>query len=200
MNQTAVSAKTRTLELVQIAVMAAVMAVCAWITVPYAVPFTMQTFGVFLTLKLLGGRNGTLSVLIYLLLGAVGVPVFSGFGAGIGYLAGPTGGYLVGFVVCGLFYWAVSAIRNGAGFTVEKSDSALKKLFGSDFWVLLIGLGLLYLFGTAWFVFVKGRAGSPMGFVSAAMVCVVPYIIPDVLKLLLANFVASRVKKAITKN
>lgn len=200
MTNSITSTKTRTLELVQIAVMAAVMAVCAWITVPYTVPFTMQTFGVFLTLKLLGGRNGTLSVLIYILLGAVGVPVFSGFGAGLGYLAGPTGGYIVGFVVCGLFYWVVTSIRRSAGFRISEEDSTLKKLLGSDFWVLLIGLGLLYLFGTLWFVFVKGRAGSPMGFASAAAICVVPYIIPDVLKLLLANFVASRVSKALRRS
>ncbi len=195
MNQTAAVSQSRTLALAQIAVMAAVMAVCAWITVPYTVPFTMQTFGVFLTLKLLGGRNGTLAVLVYLLLGAIGVPVFSGFGAGLGTLAGPTGGYLAGFLVCGLFYWGVTVLRGER----PAAGSRWRRIAGSDFFVLLGGLALLYLFGTVWFVVVKGRSGSPMGFLPAALVCVVPYIVPDVLKLLLAEFVAARVKKATGK-
>ena len=74
----------------------ALMAICAWITIPAAVPFTMQTFAVFLTAGLLGGKRGTIVVLVYLLLGAVGLPVFSGFAGGLGYMTGVTGGYLVG--------------------------------------------------------------------------------------------------------
>ena len=88
--------KTRDLTL--IAVFAAVIAVCAWISIPAAVPFTLQTLGIFLAVGLLGGRRGTISVGVYLLLGAVGAPVFSGFNGGIGYLLGATGGYLLGFL------------------------------------------------------------------------------------------------------
>ena len=80
-------------------VMAAGMAVCAWISVPGPVPFTLQTMGVFLAVGLLGGRLGSLAVGAYLLLGAVGLPVFSGFSGGVASFAGPTGGYLVGFQI-----------------------------------------------------------------------------------------------------
>ena len=80
------------------ALTAAIIAVCAWITVPGPVPFTMQTFGVFLALRLLGGKRGSISVALYILLGAAGLPVFSGFKAGIGVLIGPTGGYILGFI------------------------------------------------------------------------------------------------------
>lgn len=76
---------TKALDLAYIALMAALIALCAWISVPLGpVPFTMQTFGIFAALGLLGGRRGTLAFLIYLLLGIVGLPVFSGFSAGAG--------------------------------------------------------------------------------------------------------------------
>lgn len=80
---------TKALDLAYIALMAALIALCAWISVPLGpVPFTMQTFGIFAALGLLGGRRGTLAFLIYLLLGIVGLPVFSGFSAGAGVLFG----------------------------------------------------------------------------------------------------------------
>ena len=71
--------KFRTIDLVFIAVCAALMAVCSWISIPTTVPFTLQTFAVFFAVYFLGGKKGTISVLIYILLGAVGVPVFAGF-------------------------------------------------------------------------------------------------------------------------
>lgn len=84
---------TKALDLAYIALMAALIALCAWISVPLGpVPFTMQTFGIFAALGLLGGRRGTLAFLIYLLLGIVGLPVFSGFSAGAGVLFGATSG------------------------------------------------------------------------------------------------------------
>ena len=96
----------------------AVMAVCSWISIPATVPFTLQTFAVFLTCGLLGGRRGTLTVLVYLLLGAIGLPVFSGFTGGIGHLAGPTGGYIIGFIFSALVMWLgeqidIKGIGNG---------------------------------------------------------------------------------------
>ena len=80
------------------AMFAVVMAACSWISVPYVVPFTMQTFAVFLAVGVLGGKRGTLAVLVYILLGCVGIPVFSGFSGGVGILMGSTGGYIVGFL------------------------------------------------------------------------------------------------------
>jgi len=99
-------------DLTRVALMTAILAVCGWITIPLPepmVPFTLQTFGVFLCLLLLGGRDGTLAIAAYLLLGAVGAPVFSSFRGGLGVLLGSTGGYLTGFLAMGLLYWARAA-------------------------------------------------------------------------------------------
>ena len=84
----------RTRDLARAALFAALIAICSWISIPTAVPFTLQTFAVFLALGVLGGKLGTLSVAVYLLLGAVGLPVFAGFQGGLGALLGATGGYL----------------------------------------------------------------------------------------------------------
>ncbi len=83
---TAAAARSKTYDLVYIAVFAVVMAVCSWISIPAQVPFTLQTFGVFMAVGVLGGKRGTMAVLVYVLLGAVGVPVFAGFSGGIGAL------------------------------------------------------------------------------------------------------------------
>lgn len=74
-------------------VFAVLIAICSWISIPMTVPFTLQTFAVFLAVGVLGGKRGSLAVLIYILLGAVGIPVFAGFSGGIGVLLGNTGGY-----------------------------------------------------------------------------------------------------------
>lgn len=101
---------TKALDLAYIALMAALIALCAWISVPLGpVPFTMQTFGIFAALGLLGGRRGTLAFLSYLLLGIVGLPVFSGFSAGAGVLFGATGGYLLGYLAAALLFWGLTA-------------------------------------------------------------------------------------------
>ena len=171
-------------DLAQIGMMTAVMAVCAWITIPFTIPFTLQTFGVFVTLRLLGGRKGTVVIGLYILLGMAGVPVFSGFGAGIGVLAGPTGGYIAGFLLTGLLYMATKKIR-----TARWKENA----------VLAAGLLLCYIFGTAWFCVVKGNAGSPIGFLQAAGICVLPYLAPDAAKLLLADQIAVRVGKVLKR-
>ena len=95
----------RTQELARAALFAALIAICSWISIPTAVPFTLQTFAVFLALGVLGGKLGTLSVAVYLLLGAVGLPVFAGFQGGLGALLGATGGYLAGFLLTALTVW-----------------------------------------------------------------------------------------------
>ncbi|MBR6474866.1 MAG: biotin transporter BioY, partial [Lachnospiraceae bacterium] len=96
--------KYTTLDLIYMAIGAALIAACSWITIPFMVPFTLQTFAVFTIVGLLGGRKGFLSILVYILLGAVGLPVFSGFKGGIGVLAGTTGGYIIGFLFIALIY------------------------------------------------------------------------------------------------
>ena len=100
-----------TRELSQMALFVALMAVCSWITIPLPwVPITMQVFGVFLALCTMGGQKGTVCVFTYILLGAVGAPVFSGFRGGIGVLLGTTGGYIVGFIPMAMLFWLLTAV------------------------------------------------------------------------------------------
>lgn len=171
------SATTRmkTLDMAYVAMFAAIIAVCSWITIPATVPFTLQTFGVFLAVGVLGGKRGTMAVLTYLLLGMIGAPVFSGFAGGIGYMLGSTGGYIVGFIFTALTMWL------------------MESLFGKKRWVLtfsmLLGILVCYVFGTVWFMWVYANNTGEIGWWTALLWCVVPYIIPDVLKILLAlNF------------
>lgn len=166
-------------------VMAAGMAVCAWISVPGPVPFTLQTMGVFLAVGLLGGRLGSLAVGAYLLLGAVGLPVFSGFSGGIGRFAGVTGGYLIGFLLIPLVMWGAQTLF-GKGPVVFVLSA-------------VVGLAVCYAFGTAWFVLMYAATSGPIGVVSALWSCVIPFLIPDALKLALALVLSRRLAPVMAK-
>ena len=173
-------------DLTRVALMTAILAVCGWITIPLPepmVPFTLQTFGVFLCLLLLGGRDGTLAIAAYLLLGAVGAPVFSSFRGGLGVLLGSTGGYLTGFLAMGLLYWALTA--RGEGGTKRK--------------LLACALGLLlcYAFGTAWFLVVYTNAKGAISLAAVLGMCVIPYIIPDVIKIIVALSLTGALKRFV---
>ena len=168
----------RIIDLCYIALSVALISVCAWITIPAQVSFTMQTFAVFLTSYLLGGRRSVLAVLVYILLGAVGVPVFSGMKGGLPVLLGPTGGYIVGFIFIALFMWLFELFAKGRRWVTALS--------------MLPGLLICYAFGTVWFVQVYvGQDGSRMGYAAALSVCVLPFIIPDLLKAALAIAIGS---------
>lgn len=86
--------KRKTYDMAYIAVFTVLIAICSWISIPMTVPFTLQTFAVFLSVSILGGRRGTMAVLVYVLLGAVGIPVFAGFTGGPGIILNTTGGYI----------------------------------------------------------------------------------------------------------
>lgn len=166
-------------ELTLIAAMSAVITLCSWITIPAPpIPFTLQTFGVFASLKLLGGKKGTVSILLYILLGAVGLPVFAGFKSGIGTLIGPSGGYIVGFLAIGLLYWIC--------------EGSLKKGIMKDL-VLLTGLLLCYFLGTLWYASIMNEKGTSISFVQGLFTCVVPYVIPDLAKLVLSGIAVKRI-------
>ena len=176
-------------ELVQIALFAALIAVCSWIVVPVpapGVPFTLQVFAVCMALRVLGGRKGTLCVAVYLLMGAVGAPVFSSFRGGIGALVGVTGGYLVGFAVMGLVYWLFEVV-----IPCDRYWANAGKLF--------LSLLSCYLFGTVWYMIFYAGSGHPVGFGAALMLCVVPYLLPDALKILLALKIADMLQKRSMK-
>ena len=99
---TTVDNKTKISDLVYTAVGIALICVCSWISIPMPVPFTLQTFAVPVVLLLLGGKRGTLATVIYVIMGAIGIPVFAGFTGGPGILFGSTGGYIIGFIFMGL--------------------------------------------------------------------------------------------------
>lgn len=169
-------------DMVLIALFSVLLAVCAWISIPAAVPFTLQTLGLFIAMGLLGGKRSVLAVLTYLLMGAIGIPVFSGFRGGFGVLMGITGGYLIGFVFAALAYWLITA-RSGA------------------LWPMILGMvtGMLvyYAFGTAWFMLFYARAYGAIGLWAALSMCVIPFIIPDLIKLGLAVTVVKALPKRV---
>lgn len=175
--------KSKTYDMVYIAIFAVLIAICSWIAIPTMVPFTLQTFGVFLAVGVLGGKRGTVAVLIYILLGAIGVPVWSGFMGGIGVLLNNTGGYIIGFLFIALIMWGA------------------EKLFGRKNWVMIVsmalGLVVCYAFGTLWFMMLYLKNTGAIGLGTVLGWCVIPFIIPDILKMALAFILSRRLNKVI---
>lgn len=162
----------------------AVVTVCAWISVPLAVPVTLQTFAVCLAGALLGAKRGGAAVFIYVLLGAAGVPVFAGFKGGLSALAGPTGGYIIGFIITAAVTGLLSA-----------GSVRLARLILS----MAAGVILCYIFGTLWFVTVyPPEEGTSV--CAALMTCVVPFIFPDGVKIFLAAYLAGRLRPVLREH
>ena len=170
----------KTYHMVYSGIFAVLLAICSWISIPTVIPFTLQTFAVFLTVLLLGGKQGTIAIFIYLLLGAVGIPVFSNFGAGLGYLLGNTGGYAIGFLFIGFSGWLFEKLFGRKNFSQVTS--------------MIFGLILCYTFGTFWFMNNSMNTESAYGLMTTLTMCVFPFIIPDLCKLLLAYFISKRIK------
>lgn len=167
--------------MILISLFAVLIAICAWISIPAAIPFTMQTFGVFLTVGVLGGKKGTAAICIYLLLGIIGLPVYAGGASGIGVILSNVGGYMIGWIFTALIMWAV------------------EKLLGRKTWMLALSmfLGLIacYALGTIWFVAVYIKETGPIGAGTALTWCVIPFIIPDLIKLGLALAVRKQIMR-----
>lgn len=178
----------KTKNLVLCAVCAAITCVLAPLSIPISgmIPITLATFAVMLSGILLGGRLGALSQIIYLIIGAVGVPVCAGFTPALPKLLGPTGGYLVGYIplafVCGAIYsmWG-------------KTSRGVKKytfmLLG-----MIAGTVVLYAFGTAWFCIL-----NHVDVVYALTLCVVPFLIGDMIKIAVVMILVPQLEKAIAK-
>lgn len=171
------------LNLVYVAMFAAIITICAQIQIPATVPFTLQTMGVFVAGGLLGWKRGTLSVVIYVLLGLVGAPVFAGFTGGAGVLFGLTGGYIIGFIFTALI----------VGMMADK--------LGKKLWVLAVamiaGLLVCYAFGTAWFMVIYNTSMGGISLWSALTMCVIPYLPFDALKIILAVVLVNRLDKIV---
>ena len=178
------STKMKTLDMAYIGLFAVVIAICSWISIPTVVPFTLQTFAVFLAVAVLGGKRGPLSVIVYVLLGAVGLPVFSGFKGGIGVLLNTTGGYIIGFIFSALLMWA------------------FEKAFGKKAWALILSmilaLALCYAFGTIWFMIVYANNVGAVGLSAVLGWCVIPFVIPDLIKIALAFILSIRISRSVT--
>lgn len=160
----------------------ALIAICSWITIPLYVPITLQTMSVCLISALFGAKRSTLSILLYILLGAAGVPVFHNFTSGIGVVLGPTGGYMAGFIFTAII----------VGIASKKSNKL---------WVLILsmtaGILVCYAFGTVWFAIVYAKSNEPAPLLSILGWCVFPFLIPDAVKIIIASLLAKRLKKYI---
>ena len=170
-------------DLVYIALGAVLITICSWISIPTEIPFTLQTMGIFLVCYLLSGKRASFSVLIYLLLGTVGLPVFAGFQGGPSSLLGPTGGYLIGFLGSALIYLLMEKLMG------QKLSSAILGM--------VLGLLVCYLFGTIWFYILYNRGTGEMGLTTVLMICVVPFIPVDIIKIGLALFLGKLLKKVL---
>lgn len=169
-------------ELNRIAMTTALIAVCAWINIPGPVPYTLQTFAVCMAAGLLGSKKSAVSALVYIVIGAIGLPVFSGGRSGIGTLLGETGGYIVGFLP---MVWILGKVYEKSG-----KKSTLVHIGG-----LVLSLCLCYLCGILWSVVVYMSKEAMVGAYIIAAKYVLPFVIPDILKLLLADFMVKALKK-----
>lgn len=153
------------------AIFAAIIGVFSQFTLTLGlIPFTLQTFIIGLSVTLLGTHTGTWSIVIYLLLGLIGLPVFAGGSAGIGVLFGPTGGFLIGFIFNGLV----------TGLIIDKTQANyLWGILGN-----IAGAAVTLLFGAAWLKF-----GTGMSFIDALNAGVTPFVIPGIVKAVAAGVI-----------
>nr|WP_288645472.1 biotin transporter BioY [uncultured Mediterraneibacter sp.] len=175
--------KIRTKQMVLIALMTAVTCVLGPLSIPLPfspVPISLTNFAIFLAIFILGMKSGTISFIIYLLLGAVGVPVFSSFRGGLQVLAGPTGGYLIGFIFLALIM----------GFALDHFDRKLvPTIIG-----MIIGMAVCYAFGTVWLAKLLS-----LSFKEGLMMGVIPYLAGDAAKIIIAAIVGPKLYGATQK-
>ncbi|WP_290771575.1 biotin transporter BioY [Anaerofustis sp.] len=173
----------KTKDLILCALSAVFMAICSWTSIPTSIPFTMQTFAVFFIIFVLGAKKAAISITVYILMGAIGIPVFSGFTSGMGILFGSTGGYIIGFLLSALFLSITKFIYK---------KSSIKTLIFS-----FISLFICYTAGTLWFYLVYTSSTGTITYSGILAMCVVPFIIPDTIKILLAFYVSKIIKSRI---
>lgn len=181
--QKIVKQRTRTKDVALCGLFVALITICSWISIPLTVPVTMQTFAIFLCAGLLGTKRGLIATLCWILMGTIGVPVFAGFQGGPQVIMGPLGGYILGFVVTILI----------VGITCEKIGRKPLVMGISMF----IGLVLCYAIGTVWFMYMYAQSAGPIGIGATLSMCVLPFVIPDLVKLVIAVFLAKRLERFV---
>ena len=175
-----------------VAVSAALITICSWISIPVGpVPVTLQTLAVLAVLLTVGGRRGTIAIAVYLALGAVGVPVFAGFKGGPAAFIGPTGGFLAGFIAAALVFWLLEKLV----FARLMTTTAKKLVFGIV--NSLIFEIVLYTIGVIWFMTVYASQTGPVGLGTVLGWCVIPFIIPDLIKVFAASVIGSRASRFV---
>ena len=190
-SQNNVRSKITTLEICQIGVFTAIISVLSQLSIPMpaGVPMTLQTLIIPLAGIVIGRRNGTYSTLLYLLIGALGVPVFSSFSGGLGVLLGMTGGFLISFPV--LSYSA--GLGDILGQRFARNHDEKKALYYIPLVAsLLIGATINYVFGTIWFMIATGS-----DFVYSFTACVVPFIPTSLLKIVIVALIGPELKKRL---
>ena len=179
-------------DLVLIAISAALITVCSWISIPLGpVPFTLQTMAILAVMLTCGGRRGPISILVYLVMGACGIPVFAGFKGGVTSIIGPTGGFLVGFLIAGLIYWLLEKLI----FKKLMTSTVKTWIFGAINSVIFEVV--LYIVGVIWFMTVYAAKTGPIGLGAVMTMCVIPFIIPDIVKLIAAVIIGERARKLV---
>ena len=170
--------------MVYTAMMTALIVVCTWIQIPMTVSFTMQTFAVMCAGALLGPLWGTLSVVLYLAIGAIGVPVFSGFRGGFAVLGGATGGFLIGFILTALV----------VGLVWFHCKNLIIRCIS-----MIVGDIICFAFGTIWFYILYTTGGKDITIGYVLSICVIPFILPDLGKIVLSFLLSWRLEKVLHK-
>lgn len=174
---------TKTKELTLTALMTAIICVLGPLSVPLPfspVPISLTMIGIYLAVYAVGMWRGTVAFIVYLLLGLVGLPVFSGFTGGPGKLLGPTGGYLIGFIFTALI----------SGFFIDRFwRNYLLSAVG-----MILGIAVAYVFGTVWLAYSAG-----MTFSQALAAGVIPYVGFDLIKIVVLMLVGPAVRKALIR-
>ena len=188
------AAKNRTFiyDLVLISVSAALITICSWISIPIGpLPFTLQTLGILAVMLAAGGRRGTLAICVYLAMGACGIPVFAGFKGGVMTFAGPTGGFLIGFVAAALVYWLIEQFVFRKFMTTPLKTMVFGVINSVIFEIVMYAVGVI------WFMTVYAAQTGPVGLITVMGWCVFPFIIPDIVKMAVAVIIGERGRKLV---
>ena len=170
---------TKTKQLISCSLFAALTAILSQISIPLPftpVPINLATLSVLLSGALLGKKGGAISQVVYTLLGAIGLPVFANFLSGIGVIFGPTGGYIIGYIVAAFV----------VGIIIEKTNRNLITYLLS----MILGIISCYILGTAWFMYITNS-----NLLTSLTMCVFPFIPGDIVKIVIGAFLANRLKK-----
>lgn len=164
----------KTFDLVICALFAALSGILSQTMIPIGtVPINLTHISIFVAAGLLGAKRGFISQFIFVLLGAIGMPVFSGLSGGAGVLVGPTGGFIFGYLACVLV----------TGLIIDRFGKSVKILFLS----MLVGIIVTYVFGISWFVY-----NTKLDLAKSLSICVFPFLPGDFLKIVVSTILVNR--------